>query len=65
MLRREPVKDEFAQGIDATGRKGMSVNSLITFFSLSAVFTPSGIIGWSETMSKAPAGIRFENPATR
>ncbi|HUI65546.1 MAG TPA: hypothetical protein VL126_11965 [Bacteroidota bacterium] len=57
--------DEFAQGIDAKRRRWMSVSSLITFFSLSAVFTPSGIIGWPETRSRAPAGFRSENPATR
>ena len=46
-------------------RRWVSVNWLVTLWSLASVFIPVDIIGWSETRSRAPVGISFANPTVK
>ncbi len=43
----------------------LSTNSAVTLASDSAVLTPSGVIGASDTSSSAPQGMRLAKPAAK
>src|SRR5262249_30857160 len=43
----------------------VSTSGSVTATSLRAVLTPSGVIGLSETRSRAPLGIRLTKPTTK